>query len=105
MVQATPASVGLPKNSIDVAFFCDAYHHIDAPAPYLASLFAAVVPGGKLVIIDYDLDRLPKDKGFLRSHIRADSGQFRAEIEQAGFKFVKAHELLEENFFFVFERP
>lgn len=102
---STATSVGLAAASVDVAFFCDAYHHIDQPKPYLASLFDALPAGGRLIIVDYDLARIPRGKRFLHKHVRATAAEFRAEIEAAGFRFVVAHALLEENFFYEFERP
>jgi ubiquinone/menaquinone biosynthesis C-methylase UbiE len=105
VVEATQHAVGLPDASIDLALLCDAYHHIEHPQPYLESLFAAIRPGGRLVILDYRHDETTK-KGFIREHIRASPEVFRAEIEAAGFRFDKEPPLrLEENFLFVFRRP
>lgn len=102
-VQATQRSPGLPEASIDVAFFCDAYHHIEHPAPYLAELRAALRPGGRLVVVDYDKSQ--DAKPFIRKHLRATPETFRAEIEAAGFRFEREWDGLEENFVFVFQRP
>lgn len=101
-VAATQRSPNLPAASIDVAFFCDAYHHIEHPAPYLADVHAALRPGGRLVIVDYA--KSDSAKPFIRDHIRATPQAFRAEIEAAGFRFERAWDGLEENFLFVFVR-
>lgn len=105
LVRATQESVGLPEASVDLVLMCDAYHHVERPAAYLASLHRALRPGGRLVVIDYIAIEGRSD-AWVIDHVRAAPQQFRAEIEGAGFRFVRAHEgLLEENFFYEFERP
>lgn len=102
-VAATQRSPGLAAGSIDLAFFCDAYHHIEHPAPYLRELFAAVRPGGRLVIVDYAKGE--SASAFIHDHLRGTPQEFRAEIEAAGFRFERAWDGLEENFMYVFTRP
>lgn len=103
IVKATQKSVNLPRASVDVVFFCDAYHHIEYPRTYLRSVYEALRPGGRLVIVDYEA--IPgKSKPWIVEHVRATPKQFRAEIEAAGFAFARSHDILEENFFFEFTR-
>ncbi len=103
-VLASQTSVELAPNSIDVAFFCDAFHHVEQPTAYLESVLAALRPGGHLIIIDYDRTR-PGTKAWMKEHIRADPAAFRAEIEAAGFGFGVSLDMLEENFFYTFRKP
>ena len=105
LVRATQESVGLPEASVDLVLMCDAYHHVERPAAYLASLLSAIRPGGRLFVVDY-IAVEGKSETWLLDHVRATPEQFRAEIESAGFRFVRAHEgVLEQNFVFEFERP
>jgi predicted methyltransferase len=105
LVRATQGSAELPAGAVDLVLMCDSYHHVEQPAPYLASLRAALRPGGRLVIVDYIAIEGQSPKWRLE-HVRATPAEFRAEIESAGFRFVKAHDAgLEENFFFEFARP
>jgi predicted methyltransferase len=105
LVRARQDSAGLPKASVDLVLMCDSYHHVEQPAAYLASLKAALRPGGRLVIVDY-IAIEGQSEAWMLEHVRATPEAFRAEIESAGFRFVKAHEgVLKENFFFEFERP
>jgi predicted methyltransferase len=105
LVRARQDAVGLTEAAVDLVLMCDAYHHVEQPAAYLASLVAALRPGGRLVVIDY-IAIEGQTKAWLLEHVRATPTVFRAEIESAGFRFVRAHEgLLKENFFFEFERP
>ena len=102
-IKASQTAVSLPDASIDVAFLCDAYHHIEHPAPYLESVRAALRPGGRLVVVDYA--KVDGAKAFIQHHLRDTPETFRAEIEAAGFRFVRSADFLDENFLFVFERP
>jgi predicted methyltransferase len=105
LVRADQASAKLPEGSVDLVLLCDSYHHVEQPAAYLASLKAALRPGGRLVIVDY-IAIEGKSEAWMLDHVRATPTEFRAEIESAGFRFLRAHEgVLEENFFFEFERP
>ena len=71
----------------------------------LASIHRALVPGGVLVVIDFD--KIPDvSSDFIMSHVRAGKEVFRGEIEAAGFTFVEEVEIsgLEENYFLRFKR-
>lgn len=102
-VHASQTDVTLDPGSIDVAFLCDAYHHIEHPAPYLKTVRRALRPGGRLVVVDYA--KVAGAKPFIIEHVRDTPEAFRAEIEAAGFRFVRSADFLEDNFLFVFERP
>ena len=100
-VVADQRSPNLPDGSVDLAFFCDAYHHVEYPRTYLANLRKALAPGGRLVVVDYA--RIEgKSPKWLLEHIRASPEVFRREIEQAGFRFVREETFLTENFFYEF---
>lgn len=100
--KATQNGAGLEPSSVDLAFLCDVYHHLEQPAVYLESVRASLRPGGRLVVIDYDRSREGADD-WLVDHIRADPATFQAEVEAAGFVLTEKPTVLEENFFFVFE--
>ncbi len=102
MILATHDSSALPPNSIDLAFVCQVYHHIEQPGPYLLTLWNALRPGGRLVVIDFD--RRMGDS-FIQGHVRADPSVMREEIEMVGFVHRRTHDLLQESFFYEFERP
>ncbi len=101
---ADQSKTGLAVGSIQLAFLCDAYHHLERPKTYLADLRRAIVPGGRLVVIDYDRTR-PGTRAWMKDHIRADPDQFKAEIQAAGFVLRETPSLLTENFVMIFERP
>ncbi len=51
-VLARPEDPLLPDATIDVAFLCNAYHHIDGRVPYFERLRADLEPGGRVAVID-----------------------------------------------------
>lgn len=102
-VHADQRESGLAPGSIDVAFLCDVYHHLELPKTYLADLHAALREHGRLVIVDYDRTR-EGTRQWMRDHIRADPADFRAEIGSAGFTLLAEPKLLAENFVMIFAR-
>ncbi len=98
-------SIGLAPGSIDVAFLCDTYHHLELVEPMLASIHSALAPGGRLVVVDFD--RIPgQSREWILDHVRAGKEETRAEIEAAGFTFVEEVEIerFEENYFIKFRK-
>jgi ubiquinone/menaquinone biosynthesis C-methylase UbiE len=91
----------LPRNTVDLAFFCDTTHHIaDRPGFY-----RRMVPGlkehSRLAIIDYPpgAEHAPHPPEQLVPRSQAIS-----EAEQAGFKLVKEFQFLPRQYFLLFER-
>lgn len=96
-------STHLPPASIDVVFACDTYHHFENPAATLASIHAALVPGGRFVIVDFH-KIAGKSSDFVMGHVRAGEETVRAEIEAAGFEQVRRETFLQENYVLEFRR-
>ena len=92
-------SVSLPPASIDLAFICDVYHHFEYPRSTLASLFRAMKPGGKILLIDFIRIKGESNEWTL-NHVRAGEEVFRKEIEDAGFAFEERVEIpgLKDNY-------
>ena len=106
VVKALEDSVELPAASVDVAFVCDTYHHFEYPRSTLDSLYAAIRPGGSLMVVDFE--RVPGEtRDWVLEHVRAGKQVFRAEIESAGFRFEGEVPIegLEENYALRFQRP
>jgi ubiquinone/menaquinone biosynthesis C-methylase UbiE len=100
----TPDSVKLPPESIDVAFACDTYHHFECPEKMLASIHCALRPGGRLVVIDFDLR---KDSGdSVKQRARAPKEVYYREIAKAGFELIEAKDVpkIKDNFYAEFRR-
>lgn len=103
-VKAEHRSANLDEGTVDTIFMCDVFHHVEYPRTYLASLYAALQPGGQLAVIDFIAEE-GKSKDWVLEHVRASPAEFRGEFEAAGFVFERAPELLEENFFHVYRKP
>ena len=102
---ANGASAAIPKNSVDVVFVCDTYHHFEYPEAMLASLHEALRPGGRLVVVDFE--RIPGETpDWVLEHVRAGKAVFRSEIEAAGFVLVREADIagLSENYVLQFRR-
>lgn len=104
-ILCTQDSTGLSENSIDVAFICDVYHHFEFPQKTLKSLWDAMKPGAKLIVIDFH--RIEgKTSAFSITHVRAGQEVFESEITQAGFKKVGENStLLKDNYIIEFKKP
>jgi predicted methyltransferase len=94
----------LPENALDLVFICDTYHHFEDAAAVLASIRRALKPGGRLVVIDYEL--IPGVTPQQRiDHVRIDRKTAIGQIETAGFNLVGEKNILRENWFATFSRP
>jgi len=103
-VQGGAKDARLPPTSADLVFVCDTYHHFEYPQAMLASLHAALKPGGRLVVIDYE--KIPgRSSAWVMGHVRVGRETVVAEIEAAGFRLLKSHALLGENFFIELKKP
>ena len=106
VVACDDRSTGLPPASVDAAFLCDTYHHLEHPAETMASLFRALRPGGRLVVVDFE--REPgQSRDWVLEHVRCGKAQVQAEIEAAGFRFVPGWTVkgLRENYVLRFVVP
>jgi ubiquinone/menaquinone biosynthesis C-methylase UbiE len=104
-LQASQLSTNLPRESVDLVFLCDVYHHLENPEKTLASIRQALKPEGRLVVIDFDRVE-GRSTDFVLKHVRAGQDVFRREIEAAGFWFepVRKPPTFKENFFLRFEK-
>lgn len=97
-------ATGLKPGSLDLAFMCDTYHHIEYPKAYMRSLFEALRSGTTLVLVDMKRPEGRSSPAVLE-HVRAPKSTVIAEIEQAGFVFDSEVDLLRENYYLRFRRP
>jgi predicted methyltransferase len=99
----THADTGLEAGSIDLAFVCDTYHHFERPAAMLASIHAALRPGGRLIVIDFE--REPGvSSAWVMQHVRADKRTVIREVEAAGFTLLREARFMRDNYFLEFAR-
>lgn len=98
-------SIEMPPGSVDLVFTCDAYHHFEHYQDMLASIHTALRPGGKLVIVDYDM-KPDTSPDWLKGHVRGTKEEFTREIIAGGFRFTREFALagLNETFVREFEK-
>ncbi len=104
-VYSSLTSATLPPASVDRMIVVDTYHHFGDYDSMLASMLAALRPGGVLTLVEFD--RTEDSRDWIKGHVRASKENFRQEIEAAGFVFLDDVTLegLEENFIFRFSKP
>jgi ubiquinone/menaquinone biosynthesis C-methylase UbiE len=104
-IQGTQETTNLPPGSVDVAFLCDVYHHLEQHERTLTSIHRALRSGGRLIIIEFDR-REGVSSDFIMKHVRAGKAQFLAEIAAAGFEPLETPDppRFKENFFAAFRR-
>jgi predicted methyltransferase len=105
-VLGTDVSIRLPPESVDLVFICDTYHHFESPTQSLSSIYRALKPGGRLVLIDFE--RIPgSTREFLMGHVRAGKEVFQSEVLAAGFEFTDeiTVDAFEENYLLRFTKP
>ncbi len=104
VLQGEEKATGLGPGSIDLAFMCDTYHHLEFPQAYMRSVFVSLRPGATLVLVDMKRVEGESSPGVLR-HVRAGKAEVIGEVERAGFVFRSETDLLEENYYLHFRRP
>lgn len=104
-VLCTERSVELAPNSVDLVFLCDTYHHFEYPQSTLASIHRALKPGAELVLVDF-IREPGLSRPWILEHVRAGQAQVRAELEAAGFRYVRQEPtpFLVENYMLRFEK-
>lgn len=109
VVYCSDREANLAKNSVDRLLICDVYHHFEFPDSTMQSLYAALRPGGLLVVVDFyrEPDVSPERQEWLKGHIRAPLEVFRKEIEQVGFQFKDQVDIpgFKENYLIRFTKP
>jgi ubiquinone/menaquinone biosynthesis C-methylase UbiE len=91
-VLAKPEDPMLPDGSIDLAFLCNAYHHLDDRVPYFERLRADLAPDARLAVIemrDRGLAALVTPEGHTTS-----VPAMRDELDRAGYRHLQSHDLL-----------
>ncbi len=83
------SDVTLPPNSVDVAFIADTYHYFTDSAAIMASVRDALGEGGRLIVVDYNLDAANAADA-RRSHVRFGKAGLVTEVESFGFKLIDA---------------
>ena len=106
VVEGGERSARLDEASIDVAFLCNTYHHLEHQQAMLARLHRALRPGGRLVVVDFERIEGTSRKWVLE-HVRVGKQGVSAEILSAGFTVDRQMRVegMTENYMLQFRRP
>ena len=94
-VVCKPTSTELPVGAIDLVFTSDTYHHFEFPYKMLASIQQSLNDGGILIIVD---------RKKASSHVRAGQATVKQEVTTAGFEFLDAVDLAEDQYLMRFKK-
>jgi ubiquinone/menaquinone biosynthesis C-methylase UbiE len=84
---------------VDLAFICDALHHIGNQAAYLKTLAKYIKPEGRIAVIDFS-EKWPTGHESMR-YTAADLDGW---LKAIGFTQVASHSYLENSFFVIYRR-
>lgn len=99
-------SITLPENDVDVVFISDTYNYFEDPQALMTSVFSSLKPGGRLIILDFDLkDGAPRNAD--NQHIRVGKIALTQEVESVGFVLEEdvAVDGLTETYMLRFRKP
>jgi ubiquinone/menaquinone biosynthesis C-methylase UbiE len=101
LVKSTDRSVNLPLNSIDLAIMVDVYHELEFPKEILQSLYIALKPTGKLLLIEYrgEDPSIP-----IKPLHKTTVDQLNKELQSNGFKLQQRGDFLPVQHFLVYEK-
>lgn len=88
----------LEPRSVDVVFLCNTYHHIENRVEYFRKVSKSLKAGGRVISIDFYKD---SDFGPPRDHKLAKEIVLN-EMKQAGYRLLKSHDLLPQQYFLEF---
>ena len=89
---------GLAPNSVDVVFLSNTYHHIANRVNYFKAVAKGLKKDGRVVIVDFYKD---SSIGPPRDHKLAKAVALK-EMDEAGYRLVKTHNVLEHQYFLEF---
>ena len=100
-ISGTTTSSNLKDSSVDTIFLRNTYHDIHKRVTYFNKLKSVLKPGGRIIIIDYDTNKL----GFLRKLYghSIDKEIINKEMTQAGYHKVKSYSFLKKQSLTIFE--
>lgn len=96
-VAGAPDDPRLPERA-DLILMVDVFHHLGDREGYLRRLGASLKPGGRIAIIDFRMD---SPAGPPKS-ARLAPGQVKDEFKRAGYRPVREHRFLPQQYFLEF---
>ena len=101
-VRGTATDPQLPSDSVDAALMVDAYHEFSHPREMMLNLKDALVPGGRVYLVEY---RKEDPSVPIKPLHKMSEAQARKEMEAVGLRWVETKDMLPRQHFLVFEKP
>ncbi|MEL6247759.1 MAG: class I SAM-dependent methyltransferase [Cyanobacteria bacterium J06648_16] len=92
----------LPVGSVDLAIMVDAYHEFAFPHEMMTGLYAALKPGGRVVLAEY---RAENPLIMIKRLHKMSEQQVKKELTAMGFEWVKTDERLPQQHLLFFQKP
>jgi ubiquinone/menaquinone biosynthesis C-methylase UbiE len=102
LVRGTIRDPNLPSDSIDKALMVDAYHEFSHPREMMLNLRDALVPGGRVYLVEY---RKEDPSVPIKPLHKMTEAQARKEMTAVGFEWVATEEMLPRQHFMIFRKP
>ena len=92
----------LPENAVDLIYIVDAYHEFSHPQEMGEAMVRALVPGGRLILVEYRAEdpRVP----IKRLH-KMSEAQAKREMAAIGLEWVETGDYLPQQHVLVFRKP
>ncbi|MDG2307229.1 MAG: methyltransferase domain-containing protein [Candidatus Binatia bacterium] len=100
-ILASTDDARIPRGSVDLVLILDTFHHISDRLTYARDLEAALRPGGRIAIIDWQKRELPV--GPEAPH-KLPRGHVLEEMQQAGYELVEEPDVLPYQYFLIFQQ-
>ena len=101
-VRGTVTDPQLPSDSIDVALMVDAYHEFSHPREMMLNLRDALVPGGRVYLVEY---RKEDPSIPIKPLHKMTEAQARKEMTAVGFEWVATEDMLPRQHVMIFRNP
>jgi FkbM family methyltransferase len=92
----------LPSDSVDAALMVDAYHEFSHPREMMLNLRDALVPGGRVYLVEY---RKEDPSVPIKPLHKMTEAQARKEMRAVGFEWVATEDMLPRQHFMIFRKP
>jgi predicted methyltransferase len=92
----------LPRESVDIIFLCNAWHHVKGRVNYIWKLYRALKPDGRLAVVEFRYQQ-PEIKLVNLDH-RIPRSQTLKLAQEGGFKLHGEYFFLPRQYFLIFKK-
>jgi len=93
----------IPRGDMDVVFFHDVLHHIQDRGPYLQRTASYLKPGGRIVVVDYDMN-VPGVPHSNQPEMLISPDQVDGWMRAAGLERTRSVDMFDDKFFVIYTK-